>query len=602
VWYDAIVENMIESASRLFTEGGWCPVVSPLPPGLLPSDDWATVELSDVLAELAPEEPPQEMPEALARAGVFPAGFAARERFAGGGFASGGPAERVAAGPELAERAQRAWEVGLGRLDDDQLIGVMLTWRRLAAWAAAGELAAVGELDRRRQAQVAEGADAHLAEHVADEVAAALTLTATAADRLLDLAHRLGQLPGTRAALAEGVIDPRKAAVIADETSALTPVQAAAAEHLFLPDAPSQTTGQLRVAVKRAVAFLDPAALLKRRQEAQKEARVEVWSEPSGTAGLAGRDLPPASVLAASKHLTALAQQLKDRGMAGGIDQLRAHAYTALLLGQSPTDLLTAAQSTAATADGEANAAQPPPAAGTPACAPPVPAALPAGLGGSVTLTMPLATLLGGSHEPGEVPGYGFLPARDCRTLAHAMTNPAGAARATAGPAKARWCLTLTGDDGHPLAHGCATRHTTPPTSSRSSRSSRSDGSDGGGASDSDWVLTFTIRPLATRDCDHQRETSGYRPSPSLRHLITTRQRTCSFPGCRRPATRCDLDHTIPYEAGGRTCECNLAPLCRRHHQAKQAHGWHLGQPQPGILVWTMPHGRKYVVRPGPSP
>ena len=46
--------------------------------------------------------------------------------------------------------------------------------------------------------------------------------------------------------------------------------------------------------------------------------------------------------------------------------------------------------------------------------------------------------------------------------------------------------------------------------------------------------------------------------------MITIRQPTCSFPGCRRPAIRCDDDHTLPYDQGGRTCECNLAPLCRR--------------------------------------
>ncbi|MHB1433296.1 MAG: HNH endonuclease, partial [Streptosporangiaceae bacterium] len=70
-------------------------------------------------------------------------------------------------------------------------------------------------------------------------------------------------------------------------------------------------------------------------------------------------------------------------------------------------------------------------------------------------------------------------------------------------------------------------------------------------------------------------------------------------------ARACDDDHTVPFEDGGRTCECNLAPLCRRHHQAKQAVGWHLDQPQPGVLVWTMPSGRTYTTRPtryGPLP
>ena len=48
----------------------------------------------------------------------------------------------------------------------------------------------------------------------------------------------------------------------------------------------------------------------------------------------------------------------------------------------------------------------------------------------------------------------------------------------------------------------------------------------------------------------------------------------------------------------GRTCECNLAALCRRHHQAKQAPGWHLEQPSPGTLTWTLPSARTYTTPP----
>ena len=56
------------------------------------------------------------------------------------------------------------------------------------------------------------------------------------------------------------------------------------------------------------------------------------------------------------------------------------------------------------------------------------------------------------------------------------------------------------------------------------------------------------------------RESRGYQPSRALRHLIQIRNPTCTAPGCRRTATRCDLDHVTPYHHGGRTCECNLGP------------------------------------------
>src|SRR5439155_12719667 len=76
-----------------------------------------------------------------------------------------------------------------------------------------------------------------------------------------------------------------------------------------------------------------------------------------------------------------------------------------------------------------------------------------------------------------------------------------------------------------------------------------------------DWLAGITISKLETGACSHLREPPGHRPPSALRPLITIRQPTCSFPGCRRPAARCDQDHTVAYDQGGRTCECNLAPI-----------------------------------------
>ena len=61
---------------------------------------------------------------------------------------------------------------------------------------------------------------------------------------------------------------------------------------------------------------------------------MEMFPETSGTAALAGRDLPPAAVLAADKHLTALAQAMKAAGQPGTLDILRAWAYLHLLSGK----------------------------------------------------------------------------------------------------------------------------------------------------------------------------------------------------------------------------------------------------------------------------
>lgn len=537
-------------------------------------------------------------------------GWFARWNPHGSGFAIGGAADDLPPGEVLAGLANRewaspltqpgapagelAWRGDLARVSDDGLIGLMRAWRRLASWAAAGEAAAIAELDRRRTAAAAGGADPHLAEHVTDEIAIALTLTTRAADGLHAFATRLVRLPQTMAALAAGRIDLRKASVITEAVTGLSPVHAAAVEAAVIKHAPAQTSGQLRAALRRAVLAVDPQAERNRREEAKKDARVEVWEEPAGTAALAGRDLPAADVLAADKHLTALARYLKSTGAEGTLAQLRARAYLALLLGH-PLDSVTDQSGTPASTAGsdpepggrdaggskaggsKAGAGPASPGAGAPASpAPAIAAPVTPGapvLTGVINLTMPLTTWLGGATGIGEVPGYGPISAEDAQRLARRLAS---------GPAT-RWCLTLTSPTGQAVAHGCARRTLTGP------------GPD-------DWELAVTIRPLATGGCSHQRQANGYAPSPVLRHLIRARQPTCSAPGCRRPATTCDLDHTTPYHQGGRTCECNLAPLCRRHHRAKQTRGWQLKQTAPGTFTWQLPHHRSYTVTPSPYP
>jgi hypothetical protein len=42
----------------------------------------------------------------------------------------------------------------------------------------------------------------------------------------------------------------------------------------------------------------------------------------------------------------------------------------------------------------------------------------------------------------------------------------------------------------------------------------------------------------------------------------------------------------------------HLAPLCRHHHRCKQADGWQLDQPEPGVLRWRTPARRTYGTSP----
>jgi hypothetical protein len=261
-------------------------------------------------------------------------------------FAQGAWGDGLAPDPVLATLLDLAQRDGLGQLDDDQLTGVLQAANRLASWSASLKLAATSRLAARREAEGRKSGDWRPFDHVDDEVAVALTLTRRSAGRLLDLALSLDRLPLTRAALAAGRIDERRAEVITEELSGLDDAHAAAVEKLIIGKAPGLTTGQLRALARRAVLSADPAAARQRKEQALRDARVEAFTEHAGTAGLTGRDLCPVDVLAADQYLTALAQAMKAAGITGTLDVLRAHAYLHLLSGQPASTLLDPAPRT----------------------------------------------------------------------------------------------------------------------------------------------------------------------------------------------------------------------------------------------------------------
>ncbi len=100
--------------------------------------------------------------------------------------------------------------------------------------------------------------------------------------------------------------------------------------------------------------------------------------------------------------------------------------------------------------------------------------------------------------------------------------------------------------------------------------------------------------------CTHANAASGYRIPDRMRDLIEVRDQDCGFPICRRPASRCDLDHTVPYDQGGLTCPCNISGGCRHDHRMKGSTAWRLRQPRPGTLIWTAPSGLSWTVTPQP--
>jgi hypothetical protein len=84
------------------------------------------------------------------------------------------------------------------------------------------------------------------------------------------------------------------------------------------------------------------------------------------------------------------------------------------------------------------------------------------------------------------------------------------------------------------------------------------------------------------------------RPSVGQRRHVETRNPTCVFPGCRMPATGCDLDHRIPWADGGPTRVDHLVPACRHDHRIRHQAGWK-HQPLPGgDHLWTSRLGHRY--------
>jgi hypothetical protein len=188
---------------------------------------------------------------------------------------------------------------------------------------------------------------------------------------------------------------------------------------------------------------------------------------------------------------------------------------------------------------------------------------------------VPLSSVLGESGTPGEAAGFGLLDAQTIQDLvAAAARHP-----------RTRWCLTALAPDGTAAAHGCASGPRPAPAL-------------GAAPAQVLRALGITLNMIIRGPCPHVQAERRYRPGRKLRHMVNTRNARCTAPGCGQPAARCDLDHTNPWHHGGPTCPCNLAPLCRHHHRCKQAEGWWLEQPEPGVLRWRTPSGRTYDTTP----
>ena len=126
-----------------------------------------------------------------------------------------------------------------------------------------------------------------VSEWAVDEVAVALALTGEAASKLLvDSLLLEERLPGTLAALGEGLISWEHARVMTEVVASLPDAVRGSAEARLLGRVAGKTPAQLRAAARRVVARLDAAAVAERMAQAIRDRRVSVYPGEDGMATL----------------------------------------------------------------------------------------------------------------------------------------------------------------------------------------------------------------------------------------------------------------------------------------------------------------------------
>jgi hypothetical protein len=401
------------------------------------------------------------------------------------------------------------------RLDPDERVQLVASIERAKGPVEAAQVRAIAAVAAAYEELGQPAMEARL------EIGCVLRLApVTAADRTqvaVDLVNRFGR---TLALLEAGAICYLQAAHVARGTADLDDEHARLVEDRVVPRLPRLTAAETRRAVADAVVKVDPAAAQARAAKAKRERKID--RVPGGD-GRTGWFLPMDVVDEglAWCRVTDLAQKVRKlRAAAGlddpGLDALRVDIAVDLLLGRDPSDLN----------DDDVPES---PAAPLGRCS----------CGGKQTaaVMIDLPTLLGMADHPGEVPGYGAVPAEVARAMA-------------ADRDLVRWLVDP--GTGELLEVGSETYR----PSERLQQFIR--------ARDQRCSFPGCGRRAESCEIDHVRNFG-----------------------------------TGPHD--GKTVRRNLGPLCRQHHNAKTHGLWHLDRdPASGRRTWTSPLGRTYVREAAP--
>jgi hypothetical protein len=480
-------------------------------------------------------------------------------------------------GPELAAALAA---IDLSRVPNGEIIAVPQSWSRLRAHVDAHFLATVAEVGRRdpnaELDQVARLAEP--ARYGADETRLALAWTRRAAEAEHDFADVLTtQLPLVLTALDAGEIDRPKARAFSDHLADLPSADVERVCRALLPRAGELTTGQLRARLARMVIAIAPRRARKQYEKALSERHVVGYLNADGTAVIIAEGLPPDEAAAACDRIDQLARAAKRAGHPGRLDQIRADVFLGLLDGrfdklgrEEIIDLLINAvlgePDTSAVSTG-------------------------------VEIRVELGTLLGHDEHPGEIPGWGPVPAHIAR-------------RVVARQGRAEWRFAITDADGYLACAGitrCRPAAVRPESNggivelqipATLLRTLADDPPAGWARVITDIAAQYAAWPEHSRRLDSR---PGRRlPISALRRYTQIRDRTCRGPGCRRPATRSEFDHTREYRHGGATLQINGGRVCDHDHDLKTKGGWRLEQPEPGHFTWISTLGQIHRTRGDP--
>ena len=195
------------------------------------------------------------------------------------------------------------------------LVGIASQFAAVESWAAAGTLGALRAMTRedgqgrpltRRRTDLPDGWD----DNLIYQIAAALAMGPVSAQNLAGLAWTLGlRLPGIGRLLQDGTLTKPKARLIAQTFEPLDEDEAARAEALILGELEGKTWFQVQRLAWRAALAVAPDIAERRRTAAERHrARITLFREESGAAGLSGRDLPTAPALTGHANILARAE------------------------------------------------------------------------------------------------------------------------------------------------------------------------------------------------------------------------------------------------------------------------------------------------------